>query len=462
MASALRICVPDVEGALQVLPDPDNPYRPMAAGDFAPVMETIIDICFFKPMNYTIIRTQSFGSRQDDGSYTGCIGHIQKNESDVAFVPVDFPVNDETGSVEHTQTLFDSRMTITTAYNLTRENLQSTGLADSLRAFCIQTWVMILISLITLFTFMKVRSVILIRKKTWKRWRLDTLIMDMIGIVLQRHFRAHSSPDLRLISYTFIVGTVVIVNYYYANMAIELVIRKKPDLINDYGDLLTHKATLPTFVSLFNDHLQFKTATPGTREKQIWDMIQGKQYMVNFTMDLSVLQLFMEVTQRRRALLTTNFMISIGVATGCRVKYSTEQMANASPWVVSDPHAKRVPFGFVHRKSFDPILIPHLKRRTIRIVDTGIPVAIRRELSQGFMRSMRAKFTDIESCVTRRLQEGDHVAQGVILLHSIASLFKLGAFLLLLALLTFLLETVTWSLQQSAQRRHHKLNSHRK
>ena len=122
MEAPLRICTVYMKDLMTLgedIPiDKVTNITPYFEGAASLVTNLVVDIAWSGPINYTISIASSFGS-------DGCVGMIARNQSDVSFALVDFPVNKDYEKVNPVVTLMEEPLTILQAYNRTHQRESS-------------------------------------------------------------------------------------------------------------------------------------------------------------------------------------------------------------------------------------------------------------------------------------------------------------------------------------------------
>src|SRR5205814_64540 len=102
-------------------------------------------------INVTLNIVHDFGSKDEKGQPIGCYRSLYANESDVAFVPIDYPTDsDHFDRVFPYIIMWEENEVIISPYNRTyeKDNELADILATSLKSFQLSLWILILITLV--------------------------------------------------------------------------------------------------------------------------------------------------------------------------------------------------------------------------------------------------------------------------------------------------------------------------
>ena len=159
METPLRVCTISLQGALTLgedIPvDKVTNTKPYFEGGGGFIMNLAVDIIWSRPINYTMSIASSFGT-------DGCVGMIAKNESDVSFAIVDFPVNEDYEKVNPVVTLMEEPLVIIQAYNRTNHRPQLADIVEqSIKSFSISLWMSIVCFVLFMAMFLKIRQKVL-------------------------------------------------------------------------------------------------------------------------------------------------------------------------------------------------------------------------------------------------------------------------------------------------------------
>ena len=97
--------------------------------------------------NVSVVSAPLTGSVGKDGSPTGCYGSLHRNESDITFMPIEYPILDY-DKVDPVQTVDEGRLSIISTYrNETSMSIEYQDLLFcSLKSFDINVWTVVVLS----------------------------------------------------------------------------------------------------------------------------------------------------------------------------------------------------------------------------------------------------------------------------------------------------------------------------
>ena len=252
-------------------------------------------------INYTVTREPVFGTMTDRKTqqYDGCIGALQKNDSDFVLtvglltVPVVGP--------NMTQTVVDgfSRMGIVSAYNRTSINNESrTHVLDMVFSFSRGLWILIAFSVIVLFMLLHAATVVrregLYAKYASRMWAKRRMLVSddrkrrrngsksawtVVACILKQHSSCGSCRvkfgPIRIL-YTLITLLCFLTSCFLMSMIkTDMVVVKPPITVTTYDEVI-QSGRRPAWFSLLTEKSQFEHAATGSKEKRIWDIAVSK------------------------------------------------------------------------------------------------------------------------------------------------------------------------------------------
>lgn len=286
------------------------------AGPHGAMMNEVIEQVT-KKSNFTIdIRAKNDGVGELDpatGEYDGCIGRLQRNESDVLFQLSDYPLN-ATG-VTQGDAGFDATFQYLTFYYPRKSNeVSSTPVESCFKSFDETVWSVCLATLFILYLL------IITRSRTVRKLRLNICRTkwEFSRQLLARMSRSHSSSTLaddlrirlanskptelkesegrrkineyymsKLLTHATRFGSLdeprgtfkkiiflvcsfyslLVVHYFGSLINTELVTVEPPDIYRSYQDLIDNKVAV-AFLKGIKTELFFES---GPKEKKLWD-----------------------------------------------------------------------------------------------------------------------------------------------------------------------------------------------
>ena len=287
-----RLCVPMFDDLFQY-----KDYH--AYGGFAATGNLLLQQ--LHGINYTVIREPVFGTLIDHEvqQYDGCIGSLQKNESDFMItgglmtVPVVGP--------NLTYTVVDgfARMGIVSSYNRVNVNDGSrTQVLDMVFSFSRGLWILLIFSIIVLLALLHaasaVRGEVVYAKyasRLWERRRMLVLggrkrrrsasksAWIVVACILKQHSSCGSCRvNFRSISilYTIITLLCFFAGFYLTSLIrTDMVVVKPPITVTTYDEVIKLYRR-PAWISILTEKSEFEHAANGSKEKKIWDIAVAK------------------------------------------------------------------------------------------------------------------------------------------------------------------------------------------
>lgn len=308
--------------------------------------------------------------------YSGCLGQMQANESDVAMIGVSLPIL--APGLTQGPILRADVLTINSAYNMI-SGAHSSNIMDAFTSFLPQTWALIIAFYVLfwlLITFIMWSQVCMLRvRRTIRRMERVSIYGSvvycslmptpdwsrMIGgslkIVFSVALHHYSScSTVRCKGRAFKVALVsafmfgfFITFYFGAMIKTEMVIEKKPTTIESYQDILSNPNIRPLFTSVTNDYWTYKNAPQDSIEGRIWRkaMDMGiEKCMVTVSMD--AIQNWLDCTTSQTcALLLINSIARIMFSNFCSLTRARGIFLNFNTLTRVDPSARETLQGLM-------------------------------------------------------------------------------------------------------------------
>lgn len=294
-------------------------------GAFASFTQDILTT-FAKNTNFTftVQPNRGFGRKVGPGnSYDGCLGMIQRNESDILLALVDYPL--DVTNVVQGNLMSDSVMQFLTIYEM-KEHTFAAQMLSSFESFSVNIWLTLVLTVLTVYSVMKFRIVFFTRSFAKKRLRLrckNYYTLYRIVTHLTRIGRMEQKGCFnKIIFISLSIPSLVLVHYFYTLIKTDLVIVEHPQIFKSYDDLIMNDVTISFYADMNHDKY-FKTAPPGSREKELWNRassLLGDQVSIKLdtsTATASHLHRFMQ----RKEVFFTDDIVSVAVRhMACKVK----------------------------------------------------------------------------------------------------------------------------------------------
>ena len=252
-------------------------------------------------INYTVVREPAYGTMTDvkTQQYDGCIGSLQKNESDFMLTVglVTFPVVGP--NLTHTVVDGLERMGIISAYNKTNPDDGSrTQVLDMVFSFSSGLWILLAFSIIFLFMLLHAAAAVrregLYAKYALHLWTTRRMLVSaerkrrrrtsksgwiVVACILKQHSSCGSCHvNFRPISilYTMITLLCFFAGFYLTSMIkTDMVIVKPPKTVTTYDEVI-EAGRRPAWLRDLTEKSQFEHAAAGSKEKRIWDIAVSK------------------------------------------------------------------------------------------------------------------------------------------------------------------------------------------
>ena len=172
--ATVRICHPnDYPGFLELVDKEEALFRGPASSDINNLMDSIK-----KKNNGSIIIHSNHGVGQlVNGSYDGCLGRLQRNESDLALTPVDYPLEGLT--IDQGILLYDTTVTFIQDYFLADFKKQEVQLLSSVNTMsCV--FPLIICFIVSCLVIFKTREKIFRRRGR----RANSVLRRLTNIIL--------------------------------------------------------------------------------------------------------------------------------------------------------------------------------------------------------------------------------------------------------------------------------------
>lgn len=365
------------------------------------------------------IRAKDDGIGEKDeltGQFGGCMGRLQRNESDLLFQLVDYPLNAteiDQGDISH-----ESALHFISVYYPHREK-ERVHIESCFFSFDLSVWILCLLTALFLFLLLVVRrkmlqsaakniglaGQLLAKIRRGKRhennitWRQLVLRMRrkrkkkyFLTNVLA-HMTRSGSPEYPRSFFKKLVFTLcslfslVVVHYFCSYIKTELVTIEPPEIYRTYQDLIENKVAVG-FTEGFSDYLSFKFAPPGSQEKILWDFSvrkYGKSILMSANDAINLKKKLFTMTDRKMVLIFGSSLLPQVMKETCKIvcdekrKVQVKNMLHMMtesiyffPFAAKDPSAKSVLKGLVYSSNFKGPARGQLRKRLRAYFETGL------------------------------------------------------------------------------------------
>ena len=274
----LRLCVAKFDMLIEVQ---DGKVR----GAFQPFFDSMYGHANKFFTNISLQTADSLGSEGEAGEMDGCLGMLQRNESDVHVPAVDFPVLGP--GLDHGYPLTPSKIMMLSTYNSKIEQSKAEVL-DAVRSFTVPLWILVLVTSL-IFSVHIMKCYRGIRTRYWKleylqqgRKRLarqrfhQALSLSykvLVGNMVKQH-SSYSSERLaspgRFLLLMFAIFSFLILFFLTSLIKTEMLVQKRPVTISSYEDLLNRPTLRPIWARVLTDHWLFQNADRSSPEGRVW------------------------------------------------------------------------------------------------------------------------------------------------------------------------------------------------
>ena len=372
--------------------------RPAFKGGAAPIFNFLSEQVFHGNENYnwTAVIAHEIGSKFENGSYSGCMGTMMRNESDMTVAPIDYPI-DNFESVVPFQALFEAPIQILSPYIIKNDSaVEVDFFAASMFNFGIDVWTAtLLVFILGSFAFY-IRKVLLLSSKKITRnnnKQIADSFFDSFAHLMLMDFEDFSDAFGKITSITLTFAGFMLIQYWQDLMSTDLFIVDKLETIEGYKDILKRQGLNVHFVAQLTDYLEFKDAPNGTLEKLIWDTKQDTTGTVPTLFDATRNIVENSVRMLQKALegnvvfLLSQFLMPALVSAMCQAKGAFpehDDYRNMFPHVATDPNAeKHLKFLAFRRGAEDNPVVASALHRARFIFEMGFLKPLLKFLEDG-------------------------------------------------------------------------------
>ena len=368
--------------------DNDRHGNPRFSGVAKGILQMVIETVFSgRNWNHTMIEETQWSAKTDSGQLAGCLGSLDRNESDLALVVVNYPT-EHYEQIDPFGVFFEEPLVLISAYNVTNGTVRADVLKTSLKSFSTSLWVLLfaVLIIISLVRFMSFK-IVARRKKISNIFKVATLLLD------QKNFEIEGkSSKFFVLCVSF--GMFAIVNFYSSLMRTEMVIPQEPFMLDSLDKVVNYKGTLPLYYSIFNTYRIFKDAPEGSYKKKFWDkyahLEKTREIFAELTNPLNLAVQISRAAQRKRVSISSNLWASFIISLSCQIKETVHlhSIRLLKTVLFSDELYQE---AFVRNARLrDTSFGKYMKRQARRIFEGGFDTIVKRQLSKG---SQSAQYT---------------------------------------------------------------------
>ncbi|XP_065281014.1 glutamate receptor ionotropic, kainate 5-like [Dermacentor albipictus] len=169
----------------------------------------------------TILHNADWGVKLANGSWTGFLGELQRNESDVSFT-LFYPTNSRNGVAQPTASVWTEDVVILGAFG--NDTSQGSSIAASLEIFERDVQIMVGVCLLVLSLIVSLAPG---SSKTFISRLVESLLMLSRSMCLQVNHEPPRSPSSRIVVATWWLAVLVFANVFNGKMKAGLTVRLK-------------------------------------------------------------------------------------------------------------------------------------------------------------------------------------------------------------------------------------------
>ena len=449
---SLRICTSTFENALELSGD-ERKFK----GLFAPAYGFLVDNVWRFFPNASLTSSNKLGDMDSKTMmFDGCLGRLQRNESDVMIPVAPFPLLGK--GLKHGTTASVSKVVMWSVYNNTAAP-SDTDVMDAFNSFTGPLWsltiltaafltvVVFLIFRVELLFFSKsktagVRGLRLMKEQGTRRCFHQALLIVTANVLKQ-----HTSYSIRgkllrrqLILFLFAVFSFLIMFYFSSMIKTEMVVQRRPGTISSYEELLENRNIKPLWAKQLNVHWDFMHANRNTAEGRIWERAEKIGIDSCFLKSRADVQQNIGSISRQEAVwFGPSNLIGVINTNACAFSRANGMHTDVNTWFRTDENARERLTVLMQAAALPPGSVTKMNR----IIEAEFEHHV---LYKALKRMEFSIFPDtgsksLRDCVANRIIYPDHGIEAVHLQHY-ERLFVLSCCCLLFCLLVLSLEVM--------------------
>lgn len=425
--SILRICYPVIENFL-------GRENGRFYGLLTPFAQDFMNLA--RDLNHTYVEADSFGSLVDQVSqtYDGCIGSMQRNESDVAIMWNTLPILGP--NLRPSVVSGADQAIIVSTYIRDQESMSSAdngtsvaGVLDMYDSVEVSVWLLIGVVFAICVLFMRisvtVARVTAITFRDRLRLRLfrrpfEKLLAVGMACALNQHSSCRSHlfriPHV-LVFYCLLTLFGFLLLFYLSSLVkTELVSHKRPTTVDNYEDILL-LGVRPIWLRNLGDHTEFEFAPKDSMEHRIWTRAQEmgmNESLLSLAKGMdAVKEMASRIADMEAVLITSEIVASVAAPNVCSFSRSFDFKTYASTYNRNDANAPQHLRGFV-RNAISDHLAQVLEQRLAVAVEMGITTHSILQLGDTIV-SSKGHFFEVQICLLNKIvyPDAEHKRQDV-------------------------------------------------
>ena len=410
---------------------------PKPTGYFVRLVEEVQDIAMRYFSNCTMTDGEFGDQTNQSGHYDGCMGDLQQNKTDLAVVPLKYPVT--AINVTSSAVLMASKTTIFSTYNSTYES-SKTDVMEFFAAFDKLLWVTVVVALLIIVA-LQVSS---IRQKR-KRRSVLKLTENVLTSSLLKQFSSLDVISKRFtvrLSLLLIVIFVFEIHFYLTSMIkTEMVVQKPPETISTYEEIVNHPKCKPYFLKALSDYWEFKNAPKDSPAGKVWKKTVENGLENNFVgFDFKrIFRAFIEAAKKELVAIVPGYLVDGFTTNACSFWKGMANLMEINVWHRTDPEAKEHIMGFAVSKKSSEKAKRKIFIMTRRVMEHHIVPQIAKTMN--FFVEQNSGKPEVRDCLANEILYPEHELESMNLRHY-SGLWKLLLVAIILVIFVFVCELI--------------------
>lgn len=416
------------------------------AGFLAPIYYGITDPVKKAFGNITKFTTSSLGDLSGDPDslhgLDGCMGKLQRNESDFALPFMEYPITVQ--GIKQSTFMFSKKMAIVSAYNNT-PGFGETDVMDAFHSFKKSLWTLtsataLVLTIMALMGTMVSLSSLKQLRRYFRKESISLSVKVAIGNILKQH-SAYNYPCKhhyqRIIIGCFAVFSFLMIFFFSSMIKTEMVVRKDPRTITSYDEVIAN-GVQPLFVEIANEHANFKYANPKSREGRIWLLANkyGLQSCMISSVD-NITHVLPYVLRQSAVWMVSEYIGDLFLKNLCPFIRAQGYYNDLNSLIKSDPTAPEKVVGIAYSSSMNLHRNKRFLKVTTAFMEKGLVKAVIK--SMEFSVSPDTGSKALRDCLANKIVSSDSEFHTVLLAYY-SQLFLISACLIMLILLVLIAE----------------------
>ena len=328
--------------------------------------------------NYTVKHNKKYGTVEDDGRISGCLGDLNDNLSDIIILTADLPIPHD--SINLLGVVGETAIQFMTGYTFVEET-KDADIIESFTCFSLEQYILMLL-------------VLLIIAFILKKWSVNGFYDVCSHFFMQVFLDDKRKNCRRILLFSFSLFSFFIFSFYKSLIKTELVVIEKPTVPYTYDDIANDQSLDFIWMPETSNMDEHMSGSPdSSKEKQFYNKIEHKlfkhianEYRKKNRYHEEYWTYFFNDSIRahlgKQVLIASESYVSGILIEHCMIKvhsndkfikepypYVQPSLANKNVWVSSDPDAKDMVIAFIKRTNYKPM--KRMVRRITSIFEMG-------------------------------------------------------------------------------------------